>query len=390
MWEDLPPELLLKIFSYLSTSDLLHSGTVCKRWHAVSRDNNLWKNLLSSQLSSKLQSLPEKTPSWHEEYKRISAISSTRCSQAVEGGFRDEVWHVCFSHNGEDGNVLMFAVDKLSCQCADLYSMMDKLVDLGCYHSQYTEFSPNDSLFLLSSMESLDNSRAKTMICSAEDGTILLVLQSEYKDVYGTWVNSDWFLTPSIQGNFLDGHYVTIELHHVKEERRNCGMMRKKLFTSRVRSVNSMLCIDRMIAADPGRHSDLSDMLVLVRRLYRDRAEIASFRLPVDEMDTDLCTSSAQCREQWAQEIDHQLEIGKIDLPGVPSGYSLSPNHQSLFTVMTDSFENIFELGPLAPSQLYEIDVPTLTMKRQFFELLPKLNMWCFIFPTVTSQYVAS
>jgi hypothetical protein len=268
--------------------------------------------------------------------------------------------------------------------------MIDKLVDLGCHHGQYTEFSPNDSLFLLSSMESMDNARAKTMICNVEDGTILLVLQSEYKDLYGTWVNSDWFLTPSVQGSHFDGYYVTIELHRVREESRNCGTMRKKLFTSRVRSVDFMLAVDRILVADPGRHSDLSDMLVLIRRLYSNRAEIASFQLPIDEMDNDLSTNSALYHEQWAQEIDHQLEVGNLDLPGIPSGYSLSPDHQSLFAVMTDSFGSIFESGPVAPSALYEINVCTLTITRQFFELLPKLNVWCFMFLTATSQYVAS
>lgn len=397
MWEDLPTELVLEVLSYLAADDVCLAGLVCRHWYAVSRDNDLWKRLLSSRLglmAQQLQPLPENESSWYKEYKRLFLVSSTRCTQAVEGAFTDEVWHVCFSHDGQkmlvsskDGNVLMFAVDSVVSQCKELYAMRERLVDVGCFHAQYTEFCPNDALFLLSAMESLGSSHATTMICKVEDGTVMLVLSSGYKDLYGAWVNSNWFLAPSIHGNHVEGHYVTLELHYVRKGNTHFESVKKKLFTSRVRSLTSILALDRVTVADPGRRSDLCDMIVLVRRLYQDRAEIASFGLPVNEMDVGLLRVDT-C-EHWPLETDHQQELRKIDLPGIPSGYSLSPTHESLFAIMSEGFENIFQSGPTTPSALYEINVSTLTMKRKFLEQLPKLNQWCFVFPAVSSQYVA-
>jgi hypothetical protein len=43
--EQLPDEILLKIFSYLSIEQIsLHLSNVCARWRAVSEDDDLWKN----------------------------------------------------------------------------------------------------------------------------------------------------------------------------------------------------------------------------------------------------------------------------------------------------------------------------------------------------------
>jgi hypothetical protein len=44
--DKLPDEILLKIFSYLSTDDLVLSArNVCTRWRAVSEDDEMWFSL---------------------------------------------------------------------------------------------------------------------------------------------------------------------------------------------------------------------------------------------------------------------------------------------------------------------------------------------------------
>jgi len=43
---DLPEEVLLKIFSYFGPQDLGHIiAKVCERWHALAKDMVLWKTL---------------------------------------------------------------------------------------------------------------------------------------------------------------------------------------------------------------------------------------------------------------------------------------------------------------------------------------------------------
>lgn len=41
----IPNEVLAHIFSYTSIPDLLNISKVCRRWHNVSNDNALWKQL---------------------------------------------------------------------------------------------------------------------------------------------------------------------------------------------------------------------------------------------------------------------------------------------------------------------------------------------------------
>lgn len=41
----LPPEVTLKIFSYLSPKDLCRSAQVCTSWSTLAKDGQLWKEL---------------------------------------------------------------------------------------------------------------------------------------------------------------------------------------------------------------------------------------------------------------------------------------------------------------------------------------------------------
>jgi F-box protein 11 len=44
----LPDEVMLKIFSYLDDSDLCRVAQVCRRFHTVSNDSNLWRHVFQS------------------------------------------------------------------------------------------------------------------------------------------------------------------------------------------------------------------------------------------------------------------------------------------------------------------------------------------------------
>ena len=46
--QKLPYEVILNIFSYLLEFDLCSAAQVCKRFHTVANDTELWKNLYQS------------------------------------------------------------------------------------------------------------------------------------------------------------------------------------------------------------------------------------------------------------------------------------------------------------------------------------------------------
>ncbi|CAF0998658.1 unnamed protein product [Adineta steineri] len=45
---ELPDDILLYIFRYLSPIDLLKIGIICRRWHSISQDESLWRSLVFS------------------------------------------------------------------------------------------------------------------------------------------------------------------------------------------------------------------------------------------------------------------------------------------------------------------------------------------------------
>lgn len=70
---DLPSEIIMKIFEYLTMGDLLSAAQVCHLWHQLSSDNMLWKPLLE-------KCLPQQTLTGNQEqhldFKTINLKSS--------------------------------------------------------------------------------------------------------------------------------------------------------------------------------------------------------------------------------------------------------------------------------------------------------------------------
>lgn len=104
-WTELPDNLLLDIFSFLSPKEALNAGQVCRNWYRLSKDEMLWKSLLQETLfpdrTKKIKlKLPKSASSWLKEFQRIHYKTPFVESQILEE-HTDEVLHVTFSHNGQ-------------------------------------------------------------------------------------------------------------------------------------------------------------------------------------------------------------------------------------------------------------------------------------------------
>lgn len=101
IWQELPDNLLLQIFSFLKASDLVRAAQACHSWYRVVFDESIWKDLVCREfgIQRHCKVAPGKL-SWREEYKRLFYNSPVVESEVLTNHL-DEVLHVSFSHNGE-------------------------------------------------------------------------------------------------------------------------------------------------------------------------------------------------------------------------------------------------------------------------------------------------
>nr|CAH8827367.1 unnamed protein product [Trichobilharzia regenti] len=72
---DLPPEILLRVFNYLSTSDLISCISVCTNWRQVALDNYLWQKKLVLILRTRWSTLIcDSKPSHALDLQRLQTI----------------------------------------------------------------------------------------------------------------------------------------------------------------------------------------------------------------------------------------------------------------------------------------------------------------------------
>ena len=155
IWTELPDNLLLGIFCFLSPKELLIAGEVCRNWHRLSKDEMLWKFLLELTLntdrSNKIK-LPYSSSSWFAEFQRIHFKTPFVESQVLKE-HTDEVIHVSFSHDGQllassskDGSVILWHIDDYN-----RVSIRQK-IDLRQHNWEavlFCEFNANDTLLLV-------------------------------------------------------------------------------------------------------------------------------------------------------------------------------------------------------------------------------------------------
>ncbi|CAG2233260.1 FBXW5 [Mytilus edulis] len=111
IWQHMPDDFIIHIFSFLDCNSLLEASKTCSKWRRVAIDESLWKDLVSCKVGLPRASLPD-CESWYEEFRRLCMNVPVVESEVLKE-HEDEVYHVMFSPSGKyfsstgkDGNVI--------------------------------------------------------------------------------------------------------------------------------------------------------------------------------------------------------------------------------------------------------------------------------------------
>ncbi|XP_068020298.1 F-box/WD repeat-containing protein 5 [Melanerpes formicivorus] len=259
----LPDSLLYEIFLYLDHVDVLSVGLVCQQWHAVARDEFLWKELFY-----RYYRIPREVPrhpaavSWYDEFQRLYDTIPCVEVQALKE-HNDQVLHLSFSHSGS-----LFA----SCSKDCTVKIWSNELDICLQHSsnmrpynwsytQFSQFNSDDSLLLVSGVfvGPHNSSSGEIAVISMENFTLLSRVRNKPYDVFGCWLNE----TNLISGNLHRIGRVTscsvLWLNNAFQgvESENVNVV-KRLF--KIQNLNAST-IRTVMVADCSRH-DCPDLLL--------------------------------------------------------------------------------------------------------------------------------
>ncbi|XP_066466580.1 F-box/WD repeat-containing protein 5 [Tiliqua scincoides] len=205
----LPDSILFEIFLYLDFTDVLSAGLTCQQWHAVARDEVLWKELFYRyyRVARDVPRHPAAT-SWYDEFQRLyDTIPCVEVQTLKEHS--DQVLHLSFSHNG-----YLFASCSKDCtakiwnnnlQISLLHSANMK--EYNWSYTQFSQFNSDDSLLLVSGVfvGPRSSSSGEIAVISLENFSLLSRVRNKPYDVFGCWLNE----TNLISGNFHRIGYLT-------------------------------------------------------------------------------------------------------------------------------------------------------------------------------------
>ena len=99
LFSELPDELVLKIFSYLEHSELIHCLRVCQKWYRLANDDSLWYEveISSCSLGSVLSTIAQQHPTVHTLVVDISSDSWDPKRALKEIQESSSVW-TCFKN----------------------------------------------------------------------------------------------------------------------------------------------------------------------------------------------------------------------------------------------------------------------------------------------------
>ncbi|XP_071802672.1 F-box/WD repeat-containing protein 5-like isoform X2 [Asterias amurensis] len=203
VWLCLPDSLVLQIFTYLSSAELLRAAQSCKAWHRISKDELLWKALLYEEWKiDRCMPLPPGHTSFFREFRRLKC--HVPCIEVqVLREHTDQVLHVSFSHNGKmfgtcskDGTIKVW---KTGPPISLKYSRAMKELFRWQY-TQFSQFNACDTLLLVSGVHFGPNSTSgEIAVFNLKDDFALQarVLNKPY-DIFGCWLNSSHLLSGNL------------------------------------------------------------------------------------------------------------------------------------------------------------------------------------------------
>ncbi|XP_039630000.1 F-box/WD repeat-containing protein 5 isoform X1 [Polypterus senegalus] len=272
----LPDSLLLEIFMHLEHEDVLSASLVCRQWHAVSRDEFLWRQLFYGyyRISRAVPRHPAAT-SWLEEFKRLyDTIPCVEVQTLKE--HHDQVLHLSFSHSGhffascsKDCTVKVWNNDP---EISLLHSSSMRRFNWG--YTQFSQFNADDTLLLVSGVYigPQQASSGEIAVISLDDFTLLSRVRNKPYDVFGCWLNETHLISGKLHwiGNMTSCSVLWLNKAFQDVESENVNVV-KRLF--KFQNLNAST-IRTVMVADCRRHD--SPDLILNYEEQRAAAEIAA------------------------------------------------------------------------------------------------------------------
>ncbi|XP_077692046.1 F-box/WD repeat-containing protein 5 isoform X2 [Eretmochelys imbricata] len=280
----LPDSILYEIFLYLDHVDVLSVGLVCRQWHAVARDEFLWKELFYRyyRVSREVPRHPA-ADSWYEDFQRLyDTIPCVEVQTLTE--HNDQVLHLSFSHTG-----YLFASCSKDCTVKiwnnELAISLLHSSNMRLYNWSYTQFSQfnsDDSLLLVSGVfvGPRNSSSGEIAVISLENFTLLSRVRNKPYDVFGCWLNE----TNLISGNLHRiGHITSCSVLWLNNafqgiESENVNVV-KRLF--KIQNLNAST-IRTVMVADCSRY-DAPDLLLD----YKEQLAAATSPYQVFDLGSD-------------------------------------------------------------------------------------------------------
>ena len=152
IWQNIPDDLIIYIFSFLDCNSLLEASKTCAKWRRVASDESLWRDLVSCRVGLDRTQLPD-CHSWYEEYRRL-CMNIPMIQSEVLKEHDDEVYHVLFSPSGKyftttgkDGYVVVWELGMTSKKFT-----MTQVVDPPSY-TRFSEFNQSETKLLVSGID---------------------------------------------------------------------------------------------------------------------------------------------------------------------------------------------------------------------------------------------
>ncbi|CAC5371382.1 FBXW5 [Mytilus coruscus] len=220
IWQHMPDDFIIHIFSFLDCNSLLEASKTCSKWRRVAIDESLWKDLVSCKVGRPRTSLPD-CESWYEEFRRLCMNVPVVESEVLKE-HEDEVYHVMFSPSGKyfsstgkDGYVIVWKLGMPT-------TMFTKklVVDLPSY-TRFSEFNQSETKLLVAGMDM--GYFYDGFIKIYQFGKELIELchvRVEFPNFRGAWYDDNNFISMGRASEDGHGYFLQVRTH--KAEKKIC------------------------------------------------------------------------------------------------------------------------------------------------------------------------